>query len=305
MAAQFRFDQVTPGIGTPNRSRHDLVPNEVITLTATSPAPGAGITYAWEILDKRGSSALLSSPSGQVVTIGPFGQIKQPSAFKVQLTVNDNGNITKSVRICSVRTLLSTLRVPVFGETSPVAQTLDSNNPDLSTDNAVYTNRSGTGVTEQNAFDYTEWSWELVTRVEAAFVLLSGAIYDSDFAGTELGRMIRTGTGTYAILKDNLVAAVPPTIANNVSQGYQAGSIWVDLVTNQVWIAGGESAGNMIWLEVAGGGSSAPGIKFHFRSGDNVVVPADYQYIVKSPAPIIDAGAVFTISPGAQLVVLP
>lgn len=305
MAAQFRFDQVTPGVGTPNRSRHDLVPNEIITLTATSPAPGPGITYTWELLDKRGTTALLSSPSGQVTTIGPFGSIVQPCAFKVQLTVNDNGNITKSVRICSVRTALSLLRVPVFGETAPLAQTLSTNDPDLSTDNAVYVNRSGTGVTEQNAFDYTEWSWELITRLEAAFVLLSSAIYDSDFVGTALGRMVRTGTNTYAVIKDNLSAVTPPTIANNVSQGYQAGSIWVNLATNQVWIAGGENAGDMIWREVSGGGSSAPGIKFHLRSGDNIVVQADYQYIVKSPAPILDAGSTLTISPGAQLVVLP
>lgn len=309
MAAEFRFDQVTPGVGTPNRSRHDLVPNEIITLTATTPLPGAGITYTWELLDKRGSAALLSSPSGQITTIGPFGQIKQPSAFKVLLTVNDNGNITRSIRICSVRTLLSELRVPVFGETAPAAQTFDSNNPDLSTDNAIYVDRSGTGVTEQNAFDYTEWAWELISRIEIAYALAAGGLYDSDFAGIALGRLTRTGVSTYAVIKDNLVAGAPPTIANNISQGYQAGSIWVDqslAPTNHVWLAAGEDAGDMIWVEVAGGGgSSNPGIKFHLRSGDNIVVLADYQYIVKSPAPILDGGSSLTISPGAQLVVLP
>lgn len=165
--AAFRFDQATPGVGTPNRSRHDLVPNEIITLTATSPAPGPGITLTWEILDKKGTAALLSGPSGQVVTIGPFGQIKQPSAFYVLLTVNDNGIITKCKRICSVRTLLTAQRVPLFGETAPASQTLDSNDPDLSTDNAVYADRSGTGSTGQNPFDYTEWAWELVNGLEA------------------------------------------------------------------------------------------------------------------------------------------
>lgn len=193
-SAEFRFDQVTPGLGTPNRSRHDLVPGEVITLTATTPAPGPGITYTWEILDKRGSAAVLSSTSGQVVTIGPFGDINQPSAFKVQLTVNDNGSISKSVRICSVRTLLANLRVPVFGETAPAAQTLDSNNPDLSTDNAVYTDRSGTGVTEQNPFDWTEWAWELVTQVEALSATSSETLQEAYDGGqtivtSELGQV--------------------------------------------------------------------------------------------------------------------
>lgn len=164
--AAFRFDQATPGVGTPNRSRHDLVPGEIITLTATSPAPGPGITFSWEIIDKRGSSAILSGPSGQVVTIGPFNLITQPCAFYVVLTVNDNGIITKCKRICSVRTLLTGLRAPLFGETSPLSQTLGSNDPDLSTDNAIYVDRSGTGVTEQNAFDYTEWAWEVISSVE-------------------------------------------------------------------------------------------------------------------------------------------
>lgn len=55
----------------------------------------------------------------------------------------------------------------------------------------------------------------------------------------------------------------------------------------------------------AGTGSGTLGVKFHLRLGDNFVVQPDYQYIVKAPGPIIDAGASLTISPGAQLVVIP
>lgn len=166
MPAAFRFDQSTPGPGTANRSRHDLIPGEKVTCVATSPAAGAGVTFTWEILDKRGSAAVLSSTSGQNVDIGADSDITSFCAFYVLLTVNDNGVITKCARICSVRSPNAGLRPPVFGETSPAAQTLNNNDPDLSTDNAVYTNRSGTGVTEQNPFDWTEWAWEVGLVVE-------------------------------------------------------------------------------------------------------------------------------------------
>lgn len=61
------------------------------------------------------------------------------------------------------------------------------------------------------------------------------------------------------------------------------------------------------WINAVsrGVGASAPGVKFHLRAGDNIVVPADYQYIVKAPGPILDGGASLTISPGAQLVIIP
>lgn len=166
MPAEFRIDQATPGAGTAGRSRHDLVAGEEISLTATSPAPGAGITYAWEILDKRGSLAVLSASSGQTVTIGAAGTIAAPCSFLIELTVNDNGVITRTRRIASVRTAVTGLRVPVFPETAPDANKLDLNTPDLSTDNALYADRSGLG-SGQNWAGWSEWAWEIVNAIEA------------------------------------------------------------------------------------------------------------------------------------------
>lgn len=164
--AAFRINQVTPGLGTADQSRHDLVVGEVITLVAVSPLD-PGTTYSWEILDKRGSTAVLSAASGPSVTIGPAPGIVAPCAFLIQMTANVGGLILKSRRIASVRTPLTQLRVPVFPETAPDVQTLNLNDPDLSTDNAVYPNRSGLGVTEQNAFGWAEWAWELTQAVES------------------------------------------------------------------------------------------------------------------------------------------
>lgn len=219
--AEFRIDQSTPGAGVDGRSRHDLVPGEVITLVATNPV-GPGVSYAWEVLDQVGTTASLSSTSGVSVSLGPAGAITQPCAFLIKLTTNNAGVVTETLRIASVRTASVGLRVPVFPETAPTGNTLLSNSPDLSTDNAEYPDRAGLGASGQNWRGWAEWAWELTTAVES----LSG-------------------------------------------------------------------------------GAAQLGTKFNLRSGDAYVVPADYQYIVKSPGLIVDPGASFTLSSGAQLVVIP
>lgn len=165
--AQFRIDQATPGAGTPGVSRHDLVVGEVITFTATLPAPGAGVSYLWEITDAVGSTATLSATTGTSVTIGASGLITAPCGFKVKLTANDNGVITETTRICSVRGAVSGLRPLLFGETAPKEATLASNIPDDSTDNAVYADRAGTGTPGQNWRGWGEWPWEVISRLEA------------------------------------------------------------------------------------------------------------------------------------------
>ena len=182
--AQFRIDQVTPGVGTPGESRHDLVPGEFITLVAVSPT-GAGVTYTWELLDEVGSVAVLSATTGSGVTIGPALLISQPCAFLVKMTANDGGVITEDIRIASVRTATLGLRVPLFPETAPAANRLALNNPDLSTDNAEYADRAGTGVTEKNWRGWAEWAWELTQAVES--ISGGGGGAPSGPAGGDLG----------------------------------------------------------------------------------------------------------------------
>lgn len=165
--AQFQINQLSPGPGTPGESRHDLVAGETIALVATSPAPGPGITYTWELLDRVGSGAILLSPTGPTAAIGPPTSVTQPCAFLIKLVVNNNGSISEDVRIASVRTAALGLRTPLFPESAATANRLTLNDPDKSTDNAVYSNRSGTGVTEKNWRGWAEWAWELTNAVEA------------------------------------------------------------------------------------------------------------------------------------------
>lgn len=164
--AVFRIDQVTPGVGTPGVSRHDLVPNEVITLTATSPV-GVGVSYTWEILDKVGSIASIVGSGVSVVVGASAGQITQPCAFRVKLTANDNGTITTMIRVFGVVTANYGLPIPLFAETAFRDQTIASNDPDLSDDNAIYVDRAGLGVDEQNWRGWAEWAYLLTTVVDS------------------------------------------------------------------------------------------------------------------------------------------
>lgn len=164
--AQFRIDQATPGAGTPGVSRHDLIAGEVITLTATSPV-GAGVTYAWEILDKAGSNAILSGATGISVVIGDSSLITQPCSFRVRLAATLNGVTTYTTRLMSVVTASLGLRIPLFGETAPFPNTLAVHDTDLSEDNAVYADRAGLGVMEQNWRGWGEWLYQLTLAVDA------------------------------------------------------------------------------------------------------------------------------------------
>lgn len=57
--------------------------------------------------------------------------------------------------------------------------------------------------------------------------VLASALLDSDFAGAALGRLTRTGAGTYGVVKDNLSAAGPPSGTDDSTAGYEPGSIWI------------------------------------------------------------------------------
>lgn len=171
--ATFRIDQATQPAGTPGRSRIDLVAAQTVTLTATDPAPGAGVSYAWEILDKAGTGATLSAASGTSVTISS-GSIVAPCTILVRLTATDNGTVTYTDRKLAVPAPLSGVILPVFGESAPSGQKLSSNTPDSSTDNAVYADRGGTGITEQNWRGWTEVLHKIAVAVEGAYSAGSG-----------------------------------------------------------------------------------------------------------------------------------
>lgn len=189
--ATFRIDQATQPAGTPGRSRIDLVAAQTVTLTATDPAPGAGVSYAWEILDKAGTGATLSAASGTSVTIAS-GSIVAPCTLLVRLTATDNGTVTYTDRKLAVPAPLSGVILPVFGESAPSGQKFSSNTPDSSTDNAVYVNRGGTGATEQNWRGWTEVLHKIAVAVEGAY---SGAGINQLTGDATAG----PGTGSQAV----------------------------------------------------------------------------------------------------------
>jgi hypothetical protein len=78
------------------------------------------------------------------------------------------------------------------------------------------------------------------------------ALFDADFAGTFTGHLVRTGTGLYAAVKNNLTAITSPTIADLA--GYSAGSIWINgnlAPVPRAFVFAGEDSGDAIWVEIA------------------------------------------------------
>lgn len=55
------------------------------------------------------------------------------------------------------------------------------------------------------------------------------------FAGSSLGRLMRTGTGTYAVVKDNLAATVAPTSGDDFAADYAIGSEWIDTTAKHTY----------------------------------------------------------------------
>lgn len=172
--ASFKINQGT--VGGVGVSRHDLVPNAVVTFVVDPIV--AGSTYAWEILDKVGSVAALVG-SGSSVTL-TLGVDDQPCAFLVKLTETNGTTVTEDIRIASVRTLSAGLRIPLFREAASPSNSF-AVHPGNSTDNATYSDLAGLGTPAQNWRGWAEWAREVVMAVEgaggaASFVLRPGGV---------------------------------------------------------------------------------------------------------------------------------
>lgn len=167
MGVKFRIDQATPGQGTDDRTRTDLIPGEVITFVAVDPAPGPGVTYQWELFDRVGSSSGLSASSGSSVTLP--AQVSTLFGFQVEMRAYLNGQFVGSVqRIAACRSPNKQLRPPMFRESASGLAKLSARNPDASTDNEEQSDLAGTGEVAQNWRGYAQFLWELTLAVEAS-----------------------------------------------------------------------------------------------------------------------------------------
>jgi hypothetical protein len=90
------------------------------------------------------------------------------------------------------------------------------------------------------------YGWTTIVGAE-----LKTAIVDRDFAGATLGRMARTGVGTYAVRQDNLAAAVAPAIGDDSASGYGVDSIWIDTTHNVAYVCTNPAVGAAVWRILA------------------------------------------------------
>lgn len=80
--------------------------------------------------------------------------------------------------------------------------------------------------------------------------ILANAIVDADFSGAATGRLIRTGAGAYAVIKDNHAAVTAPGVGDDILDGYAVGSLWTDTVGEAVYYCISPAEGAAVWVEL-------------------------------------------------------
>lgn len=59
------------------------------------------------------------------------------------------------------------------------------------------------------------------------------------------------GIDPMATKKSNLTAIIDPAVGNDSSQGYKAGSFWLNTVTPSFWVAASVAVGAAVWLKLS------------------------------------------------------
>ena len=77
--------------------------------------------------------------------------------------------------------------------------------------------------------------------------LRQGTLNDGSFAGTYAGQVIRTGAGAYGVLKHNLSASASPAVANDSSEDYAVGSVWIDTTNDNIFQCVDATVGAAVW----------------------------------------------------------
>lgn len=80
------------------------------------------------------------------------------------------------------------------------------------------------------------------------------------------------------ILKTNLTATTDPGAGDDITQGYEVGSIWVNIASETYWVAVNTSPGSAVWKRLPFDENTIV-----VSSGD--VVTAAGNVVVVTPAP--------------------
>jgi hypothetical protein len=113
------------------------------------------------------------------------------------------------------------------------------------------THRTSSGVDhtyiDQDVTTTSSPIFAVTNMTGSAADLDSNAVHDADFAGATLGRMTRTGVGTYAVIQDNLAAAVAPAVGDDDTAGYGVGSLWIDTTADTAYVCVDAGTGAAVW----------------------------------------------------------
>lgn len=108
---------------------------------------------------------------------------------------------------------------------------------------------------------------------------------------TDILRLLDPRAFLNPVTRDNLIATTAPTVTNDLTQGYQKGSFWLNTATNTAYFCADPTTGAAVWLELT---TSVAGILSLAKGGTgaNLSATGGANQFVKQTS----AGAPFTVS---------
>src|SRR5688500_6711422 len=106
---------------------------------------------------------------------------------------------------------------------------------------------------------YNEFGLSDGSSVGSVNERLATAVFDSDFAGSSLGVLTRTGANTYAVIKEKLDATAAPAVTDDSASGYGVGSRWIDITNDHVYICVDATPSAAIWKQSDSSSSAGTG----------------------------------------------
>jgi hypothetical protein len=72
-------------------------------------------------------------------------------------------------------------------------------------------------------------------------------------------------------LTNNFAATTNPSVSNDTTQGYQAGSVWINTSTKAIFECVSNAAGAAVWVELAAAGGEVPDVSSAYNAASSAV----------------------------------
>ena len=145
-----------------------------------------------------------------------------------------------------------------INQSSDLVQTTNTRNLGALAIASIGLGFSNTGITEQGRIRVSEILWwgsaltdQNVLDVSDLLLKYYGVRPFSGAADYSNRYVFHDGTRWKAKLKSEYAKTVAPTVNDDLNDGYEVGSVWVDIVANKTYICTSASVGVAVWVETS------------------------------------------------------